>query len=259
MIDWLLSKICGDTLPSDDVIRWQFKTFEWLLRFEGGFETFCRDRPPVFPTRKSFPIKNSGGDALAQEVFDIVRRQAHMDFWPCRLVAQERDVVGESMGRVLHGGRGGAAGTFRLDDDGSAIITYSPSLLDNVPELVTTLVHELCHYYLVKASGELPGGPAAEEHATDLTVIFLGFGVFKANCVYSAERTYEGTRYSRKGYLGELPSAYALAIYSELHGLKPAEVRAQLRHNPASYYNGALRDLKKRWGSQLDELRKIQE
>ena len=51
MIDWLLSKICGDALPSDDVIRWQFQTFKWLLQYEGGFETFRRDRPP-FPKKK---------------------------------------------------------------------------------------------------------------------------------------------------------------------------------------------------------------
>lgn len=258
MIDWLLSKICGDTLPSEDVIAWLFKTYGWLIRHEGGFDAWRQKRPLVLPTEANFPIRQNSGELLAQEVFGLVRKHLHMERWPCALV-QQKEHVFDGMAGVIKGGISGAAGTFRMCDDDTALITYAPKLLGDVPLLITTLVHELCHYYLTRVPTDPPGGPDADEHATDATAIILGFGIFKANNVYATRRSVAGTSFSHTGYLGELPSSYALAIFTELHGVDPKQITPHLRPNPASYFAGSVRDLRKnkRWQFELTGLKQL--
>ena len=230
MIDWLLAKICGETLPADDIIHWLFATYGWLIEHEGGVDAFRKNRPLILPTQENFPIHATATDGhpLALEVFDYVRQHAHMSSWPCELIQQELEP--EMTGRQ-------AIGTYKRHENGQVRITYRQDLLSDVPTLISVLAHELGHYYLSHVKAGQPGGPKAREYATDVAVTFLGFGIFKANCVYRPN--------FRIGYLGELPSAYSLAIFTELHRLDPGFVIPHLRPNPASYYKECLRDLRK--------------
>ena len=256
MIDWLLSKICGDTLPSDDVIAWLFKTYAWVIRFEGGTAEYRERRGLILPTQANFPIQELHGEMLAEHVFQMVIRHMRLEAMRYALVAQDIDPRKNMMG-VLRGGIDGAAGTYLLSEDGTARITYDPDGLADMPTFIATMAHELAHYYIRTGPGEVPGGDSAEEHATDATVIFLGMGILKTNSVYHISRTVAGTGHGHLGYLGEVPSAYALAMYSELHGLKPSALTGHLKSNPSSYFHGALRDIKKRWQFQMQGLRQL--
>ena len=139
-------------------------------------------------------------------------------------------------------------------------ITVTPQLripksqIQNLASLVATFAHELSHFYLATIPFEPPAGPSAEEHATDVCAVAMGFGIFLAN---TAQGYANGAVISRKGYLGEIALSYALAIFSELKGVPEKELRRHLKSNPRSYVGSALRDLRKRWPKRLEALRQV--
>ena len=51
----------------------------------------------------------------------------------------------------------------------------------DLESLITTLAHEICHPILLNIPTEPPGGGDMEEFATDLAMIFFGFGIFGGN------------------------------------------------------------------------------
>jgi hypothetical protein len=142
------------------------------------------------------------------------------------------------------------AGTFRVEK-GQAIITYDPTMLGDPMALVATFAHELCHYRIA-AAGELPpGGQETLEFATDLAAVFLGFGIFGANCAFRFQQRgdsfSQGWQWSRHGYLQPRTWCYALAVFFVSRGepveaarpfLKPhlfsdlADAAAYLRRRP---------------------------
>lgn len=141
------------------------------------------------------------------------------------------------------------------------MITYSPALASNITGMVATFAHELAHYLLGTIPVDPPGGPVAEEYATDVAAVFMGFGVFTANAVFSFEQFTDGTmigwRSSQTGYLNEVDVAYTLAVFTELLDIDPKGVRRYLEGNPGSYYRGAVKNVLKRRGEDLERLRKV--
>jgi hypothetical protein len=258
MLDWLASKIFGKTLPPDDLIKWYFKVYDWLLKHDGGIDALKR-RPLVLPLDKNFPLTQSSGELLAAEVFRHVKSRTVPDCL-CRLEPQDPDVdPRQNMGLMMGAyNTTGANGTFRMDSDG-ACISYDPELLSDIPTLIATFAHEMGHYFHTTMAYEAPGGADAYEPATDLTAIYFGFGIFIANAALRMKHSsdYQSTRWSAttSGYLGEPSRAYCLAIFTELHGYDPKDASAHLKTNVKSYYRAAIDDLRNRWVLDMQLLR----
>jgi hypothetical protein len=248
----------------DEVAVWIIDAYEWLLTYLGGFEAFY-ESPLVLPTDEFFPVSAElEGHELAAEVFALVRQHAGLDQWQCRLEVQDDPSVSAVLVGIPHGetSEKGAAGTFRHSQSDEAVITYSSSLLSDITGLVATFAHELAHYLLGAIPVDPPGGPVAEEYATDVGAVFMGFGVFTANAVFNFEQFTDGAmigwRSSQTGYLNEVDVAYALAVFTELLEIDPKEVLSFLDGNPRSYYKKAVKDLLKRRGPDLDRLRRVE-
>jgi hypothetical protein len=248
-------------LPEAEIIDWLFAVYQWLLTNFDGYEAFSQT-PLVTPTDEFFPIQGLEGEALGDELFQLVLQYAGLEQWSCRLEIIGHITVGDTMRDIPHDGieDESPGGTFEVGPASEAIIRYREDMLDNPVGLVATLAHELSHYLIATTGQSPPGGEEAYEPATDVGAVFMGFGIFMANAAFVYEKfsdlSTHGWRVGSQGYLSEEELSYALAIFSELLDIDPRQVRRHLDPNPRSYYKAALKDLKRR-SSQLDDLRSI--
>lgn len=205
--------------PDDE--EWQLAVWGWLLaRF--GEERF-KSAPLVTATRQFFPPIEATGHARAEHVFRCTQVLAGMTDWPCELVAQDarpNQRVSE-LGYVKIDKGGMPLGTFSRVGN-KALITYDPGSVDKPAILVATLAHELAHYLLHSVADLPPGQETMEEFATDLTTVYLGFGLFGANQAFNFSQFRDvysqGWSTSGLGYLRERDWAFALAVYCALRG-----------------------------------------
>jgi hypothetical protein len=241
--------------------EWIFDTCAWVLT-EFGTDAFYAATQLVTPTDEFFPSKSGGSpDALAQELFDAVKRYADMEQWPCRLEAQEEDamkVVAPTV--VVSGAPSGPAGTFSVQDE-SVVITYNPAEIDRPESLIATFAHELAHYLSFSTAVRPPGGEDFEEHATDLLAVFFGFGIFLTNSVFHFEQytdvDSQGWSSRSQGYLGQDELLYSTAIFCELKGIESDDVLPHLQPHYRSFFKKARREILGLYADELVRLRQI--
>jgi hypothetical protein len=186
---------------------WHLAAWKFLLANFGGMQRL-KASPLVNATRQYFPPTIATGHGRDKHVFACVKELAGAKNWPCTLLAQPERVrthVSEFVHlTVLENAV--PLGTFSASQ-GEVTITYDPDLLNTPAVLVATLVHELAHYLLAGVKAPLPGGEALHEYLTDLTTVFLGFGLFGANRAFEfsqhGDSFGQGWRYARSGYLRE--------------------------------------------------------
>lgn len=246
-----------------ETIEWEFETFEWLMRNFGGYEGF-RTAALVLPTDEHFPIeKGLAGHALAEAIFAEVKSHAGMDDWPCTLVAQDPDPEPfVDLVQAVQGIEPTPAGTFSTTGDPNVpvMITYNQSLLTDPVSLVATLSHELSHFLMATARTLPPGEEHLLEFATDLTSVYLGFGIFLVNSHFQFEQHgdafSQGWSSRRQGYMTERQLIFALAIFSTLLELEPGVVTAHLKSPLKRLFKRAVASLisEKEW---LEKLRNI--
>ena len=247
-------------------VRWQFQNFTWLFENFGGLPRF-KQHSLVIPTRNVFPLVPDGTHQFAEAVFFIVKCYMGMEDWKCRLKPLDDgvDLIAKLKQSTPFYGTSastkGAAGLFKMSWSGEVTIFYSPELLRQPNNLVAVFAHELSHYLLATSITPNPGHIGDEEHLTDLTSIFRGFGIFSCNSAFNFEQWSDmhgsGWKSSNLGYLSESERAYAFAIYCKLAGILPKQVNKYLKANPRSIFKAAYRDLKDR-EDQLNEIREVE-
>jgi hypothetical protein len=219
-------------LDEDDE-AWHLATWKFLLDNYGGLDSL-RETKFVNATRAFFPPTEATGHARAEHMFGCVKKLAGMDSWPCVLMAQPERIrthVSEFVHlRVLDNNQ--PLGTFGAED-GEVVITYDVQSLNNPAVLVATLSHELAHYLLATKHNQVPGGEEMHEFATDLTTVFLGFGLFGANRAFEfsqhGDSFGQGWRTSGMGYLRERDWVFALAVFQALRSEKAEQIKALLK------------------------------
>ena len=209
-----------------DEWEWQLAAFAWLDR-EFGDQPLASSRILARPDGDEFPDTDAKGHALAQELLDQVKEIAGMSDWATELVQLRRPPSTYTVNSVAAVNSGpGAAGTFRLGRTREGLpiaeISYSAEDLRNLSALVGTLAHELAHYLIHSSSSQGPGGEECEELLTDLTAIWLGFGIFLRNHArYSGHIADDRGQWyvsGSRGYLSERARMSALAINEALLG-----------------------------------------
>ena len=236
---------------SIDEWEWQLAGFRWLLDEFGGVEAH-RSGMLATPDGDCFPDSKRTGDARAAELLGQVMAIAGIGDWPVRLVMVDGErrlaQVSDTLA-LAHEGRL-AAGTFQMVDDGGgrliAEIVASRAQLDDEAGLVATLGHETAHYWMTPSLRAAPGGADCEELLTDLTAVWLGFGIFLGNSArYGQHQSGEagGQWYVSgwQGYLSERALMTALAISETLAGRDPMAAAPYLKPHLARDLKDAAR------------------
>jgi hypothetical protein len=222
-------------LPIDaDELEWQLATFKWL-----GVE-FGRlgESPLVLPTPLWFPPSTRSGHGRVEDLFLAVKAAAGLADWPCELRAGagERPIqVGTAL-LLRHEGATPPCGTFQVEGKDGAqtvVITYNPSLANDTAAMIATFAHELGHYLMSTARSAPPGGWELHELHTDLTAVYLGFGLFLANSARSFSQFQSagemGWSSRTQGYLSEGALVTATAIAERLAGRDPLAAAPYLK------------------------------
>ena len=235
--------------------------FDWLLACMAWLNDRLADkrgesfRPGLYrPDEPS--LKRAG---TASELFDAVKTLAGLSDWHCVLEKGEGRRAPITTGAAGSWSEKSVLGTFSIEGN-SPVIRYDPGLLRQPDALVATFAHELAHL-LVHSLGIPPGGEELEEHATDCTAVFLGFGVFLANSARHFEQFQElgmhGWRSSTSGYLSENALVTATAIQLRAFGHPAEKVPAVLKPHLARDFNKALKYVDSRFGDVGSELGQI--
>jgi hypothetical protein len=247
------------------MIHWLFDVFAWLLESFGGSSRLQGTRLAL-PTHEFFPVSSRDPRERAQQVFDLVKEHAGMSRWPCRLEFWREPSIAEILDGMPHDGtesKGTAGSIFAREGTKEIVITCNENNLESPMDLVATLAHEFGHYLLFTATTPVPGGDEMHEPATDVSAVFMGFGVFLANSAFSFQQldrgALQGWSARRRGYLGEVELSYALAIFACAKALPIKEIRIRLDTNPRSYIKKAAKDIEKRRRADITRLQRIDE
>ncbi|MCJ8331822.1 MAG: hypothetical protein HRT89_16350 [Lentisphaeria bacterium] len=239
-------------LPEADQ-EFVFECYHWLLTYFGG-DHFYNDVGLVPPTERHFPTMEGTSEEVAQKTFLRVKRYAQMKKWKCRFKAQEEDPDPGPM-VFTDEEKYSAGGTFSIDKKGRVTITYNPSIVSDPVTMIATFAHELGHYLTSTAPVPPPGGWENWEYLTDITAVFMGFGIFQANAAALYINTGLGWRSSNLGYLTEKGYCYVLAIFILLKGIDPKAVYPHCNTNIKQYLKRAIKELNK--SSVIDDLWKV--
>ncbi|XWN31823.1 MAG: hypothetical protein ROR55_01520 [Devosia sp.] len=231
----------------EDTAAWHLENFIWLMRHFGGGGEFHRSRL-VLPKPGFFPVEGEKGHALAERLFQTVKDYCGLSDWPVDLVADNGPdshlLEGSAMASIRSSS---AVGRFAVSDEGVQI-SYAPRLLDRPQDLISTFAHELAHYLLATAPEDPVCEPDEYEFLTDLTAVFLGFGVFLANTRFSQDVLHlgpiQGVGWTRQGYLPERDLVFATAIFLAVKRLDPSEAADSLDSHLRSQLSKALDQLR---------------
>lgn len=174
MFGWLFHPTC----PCDPAAKaWIEERLQWLA---GEFEdSAVGNLPIVLPTPEFFPDPYDGSKKSARALLDRVC--GYMGVVP-DLVALKFSADASQLWLVNETGDylpPGAAGTYE-EGRRKFIVRVAKSGLDSPMELVGTMAHELAHARLL-GEGRIMREVFDNELLTDLTVVFLGMGIFLAN------------------------------------------------------------------------------
>jgi hypothetical protein len=217
-----------------------------LLRAEGG-DTFLAG-PLIAPTDKWFP-DHWTPDAAGVE--RLIRRLLDYAELGALKLTLEIDRFSDAHGEVLSDGRaGGHSGTaawFAGIHDGVCSFGVDTHQLRDPVGLVGTLAHEVAHAYRSMYELVVPDH-ALEERLTDLTTIFLGFGVLTVNASQrfrSGSSGAGGSWYSHAegGYLSMQSMSYLLAAQVVARGEPTGAVQRLLAANQRACFKSACKDL----------------
>ena len=231
-------------IVDDDTAAWHLENFTWLIE-EFGPAAFAQTKL-VLPKPGYFVTDGKKGHALALRMFDQVKTYCGMTAWDVDLAADNNPLAEDAPVSVaMVAPQKHAAGMFSVA--GNRIQTsYVPSLLSRPEHLIATFAHELAHYLLATARKPPPCADDEKEFLTDLTAVYLGFGVFLANARFTFETLQSGNmhgwRWSRSGYLPEADLIFALALFLEAKALDPAPALACLKPHLAKLLRRTVRE-----------------
>jgi len=246
-------------LLSDEDTFFQIETYRWLLTYFGG-DDFYNDTNLILPTKEFFPSNVNSPSEAAKDTFERVKSYAGLEKWPCSLEVQEEDpnvIVGDTL--IVQNVEHGPSGTFSLNENNEAVISYNPKLASNPVQMVATFAHELAHYLTSTAPEPPPGGWDNWEFATDIAGTFLGFGIFLANSVFNFQQYssagVQGWSTSGGGYLSESEHSYSLAIFLKLKNISPEIAYPHCDTNVKSLLKTAINELDN--NPHIEQLRKV--
>jgi hypothetical protein len=196
----------------------------------------------ILPEAEHFPAPYDKSEAAAEKMFlricdymQVDRSRIEFEIFPDEINALSR------MLPYWKGGPGGCAGLYVHPEDESRkmVVALRYSQLDDPLALVATVAHELGHVILL-GGGLMEHSLKDMEPMTDLVTVFLGFGIFNANCSARfkqwQDNSKQGWSMERLGYLPEEIFGYALAKFAYERNERRPKWTKYLSTNLRSYF-----------------------
>jgi len=215
----------GRKLVDKHVAEWQFDGFAWLIdNYSTGPE--LPDAPLFLPTPEYFPAKDELSSTQAEYIFRLVKAQCGFnegDIFELKPQAGRPDAALGGLAFVQTWGQT-ASGTYQMIPakygKPREIIQYDAGLENNPTQLVATFAHELSHALHNRAYEPLDMEPELYELFTDLTAIYLGYGIFLANTRFGFSQftnaDVQGWQAQGAGYLPEADMVFATALFMRI-------------------------------------------
>jgi len=245
------------TIDVDDV-EWQLGAWAWLLDNLGGVSAL-KTFPSKYPRHADFPRSGLSGREHVAFVLAQICSMLGMDAAAFELHEQEPDIdpnVGHLA--VVKNAPQDPAGTYSSDRN-RQVITYKPSIVRDLEQLIAVLIHELCHSILFAIPMRPPDWAENEEFVTDLATVFFGFGIFGGNSSFQfaqfrddASGT-QGWSTRRLGYLTQNEWGFALAVRAMLTGEDASPIKQYAGDGLHTNFEKNYKYLSKNRGK-LDEL-----
>lgn len=223
--------------PKCPVATWEKAWVEWRMRWLADRLGVHRllDAEVVLPTDDYFPDPYDGTAEDARRLMD--RLCGYMAVDGGQLDLEVCDDL-ELSGAAGHYDAGGRTTTIRL----------ARSQLDDPQKVLATLAHELAHELLL-GKGMLTAEEEDHELVADLLPVFLGVGIFGANCTLEEKSHTEGDwgwwSLQKQGYLSSLVLGYALAVFAFVRREEDPAWEEHLRPDAAAALRDGLRYLRK--------------
>jgi hypothetical protein len=142
------------------------------------------------------------------------------------------------------------AGAFLKIDAGKCYLAFNENAPADAEYMAGVMSHEVAHVYRA-FHGLVTSSPEEEEYLTDVTAVYLGFGILATNVnfrsrTYGTNVGYRGTfswSTTKVGYLTPQAFAYLLALQFAARGLSPGEYRhllKQLEPDQAAFTKAAI-------------------
>lgn len=229
-----------------ETAAWHVENFLWLLRQFGGNGAFAQTKL-VLPKPGFFTSDGEKGHALALRIFNQVKDYCEMRDWEVDLAEDDNPLAREApMSLAMIAPQRHALGTFAVARE-RIQISYVPALLARPERLIATFAHELAHYLLATGREPPPCADDEMEFLTDLTAVFLGFGVFLANGRFHVETfsdgPMQGWRMGHAGYLPEADLIFALALFLRTKGFAAEATGDSLKPHLGKLLRRAMREL----------------
>ncbi len=212
---------------SEDLRGWIVENFDWAA--DHGLLT--RETPLVLPTREFITAPKGEDPATARRIAEDLKRLLGLDGETISVAPSEGPAPEY---RLDYNALSGRAGSWERAGEAGGIIRYDPALMRQPVAFLALMTHELMHHVLHRIDEYPPGGPEAEELATDLHMISCGFGVI---AMAGAEQA------GWLGYMTQPSRAHALALFLAARGIGAAAARAYLPALSAGYLGKALREV----------------
>jgi hypothetical protein len=227
-----------------ETAAWHAANFAWLIEQFGARTRFSETR--LILPKPGFFRSDEQGHRRAIDILNQVKSYCGMADWEVDLVADDNPLARPAAPSLaLVAPQKYALGTFSLSAN-KAVITYVPALLQRPQAFIATLAHELAHYLLATAPVQPICDDDEIECLTDLTAIYLGFGVFLANSRFEfaglQDGMLQGWQMQYCGYLPEADIIHALALFVRAREIDPVPAGIALKPHLRKMLRRALRD-----------------
>ncbi len=221
----------GRKLVDRDIVEWQFDGFEWLIdNYSTG--AGLPDSKLFLPTPDDFP-SNENYSTQADHIFHLVKFQCGFNDGDIFDLLPQSGRPESSLGGLAMVETTGetACGTYQLIPakygKPREIIKYDAGLENKPAQLVATFAHELSHALHNRSRQPLDVEPVLYELFTDLTAIYLGYGVFLSNTRFEFSQftnaDTQGWQAQGAGYLPEADMVFATALFMKIKHM-PMEI-----------------------------------
>jgi len=249
---WHYSPMSGD-LPPARVQQRLLRRLAELIR-RRGHQRFLHS-PLLEPSREHFPDPWSPDVHGVRAMLQRLMSYAGLGTFPIQLgmtgTMNPVRLVQESGAGAIH-----EAAWFSGIDDEAARFGYDLAHVHDPDKMAGLLAHEVSHAYRCRHGLEV-GSESVEEGLTDLTTVFLGFGILTTGNTGIAPVTLSSRRTARiedEGYLGSLEMAYLLAAQVVARGVDHRPVAEKLGYSPRRYFLAACQAQRQRRAATLEQL-----